>query len=200
MVTGATRARARTRRRGLTLLELLIALALASLVMLLAGGSLRTTVRLVGDAHVDGQRGSRDARVLTLLTAQIGWIRVSNEGQAARFVGRPDALEMETLVSARRPDRREPVAARYRIEWEKDEARLVYEENAGPKGPGSDQGRTLLTGLSEARFEYLFYEAGVGASWREEWAAVTLPRAVRLTMTKGKGEPITWLIPVVATF
>lgn len=200
MVNGCGRGRSRARRRGLTLLELLIALAIASLVMLLAGGALRTTSRLVGDARVDEQRGSRESRVLTLLTAQIGWIRISDEGEAARFVGGASELEMETLVSIRRPERREPVAVRYRVEREKDIASIVYEEEPGSQGGVPEEGRVLLTGLTDVTFEYLFYEPGTGASWRAEWNIGSLPRAVRWTLTHEKGEPVRWVIPVVATF
>lgn len=199
-MNSCARVRGGMRRRGLTLLELLIALSIASLVMLMAGGALRTTARLVGDSRVDEQRGARDSRVRTLLSAQIGWIRVSNEGQPSRFAGAPDALELETLVSSRRPERREPVAARYRVVWEEDEASLVYDERSEDLTQREEKGRVLLTGLTEARFDYLYYEPGAGASWRAEWSMGTLPRAVRLTLTQGKGEPITWVIPVVATF
>lgn len=186
-------------RRGLTLLELLIALTIASLVMLMAGGALRTTSRLVGDARVDEQRGSRDARVQTLLTAQVGWIRTDEEGKAARFFGTSEVMEMETLVSLRTPQRREPVAVRYRVERKDDVASIVYEENPGRQS-APEEGRVLLTGLKDVRFEYLMYEPGSGATWRAEWVIGALPRAVRWTISPEQGEPTQWVIPVVATF
>ncbi len=200
MVTRTKRCSRRSCRRALTLLELLIALAIASLVMLLAGGALRTTSRLVGDARFDEQRGTRESRVLTLLSAQIGWIRISDEGEAGRFIGTSSELELETLVSIRRPERREPVAARYRVERKDEVASIVYEEQPGRHGGAPEKGRVLLTGLKDVSFEYLYYEPGSGAAWREGWTTSALPRAIRWTITKEKGEPVRWVIPVVATF
>lgn len=98
----------------MTLLELLVAMALSSLIMLMVGSTIATSVRASGSNAVDRQQGRREDRGRALLSAQMSWIELSPDSREPRmFAGQSAALEFGTLISARRPHERSAVRARY---------------------------------------------------------------------------------------
>lgn len=214
--------------RGFTLLELLVALMLASLVMLMAAGAVRATLRGVGDTTVDRQRGAREDRTITLLTTQLAWMAVGPEGAPALFRGRANSLDVQTLCTLGAPHRRHPSTARWRIIQRADaqgvfdlfyeEASIRKSEDRPPEEIAQNPGRApaetlagdldpkrarlILRGLREASFAYLLTTGAGGsdAQWGPEWSGPSLPRAMRVTITTSEGERKSWVLPVAVTF
>ncbi len=105
-----------TARPAFTLLELMVAMALSSLVMLMVATTIATAVRASGAAAVDVQQDRREDRGRALLDAQMSWIELLPDSREPRvFTGTPTFVEFGTVVSARRPHERVPVRARYAV-------------------------------------------------------------------------------------
>lgn len=121
-------------RRAVTLLELLVALALSSMIMLMVATTIATSVRAAGSTVIDEQQGRREDRGRTLLGAQLSWIELHAESREPRaFLGQTAFLEFASLVSARTPHRRDPVRVRYAAApaLSGEGLRLVYMEWPG---------------------------------------------------------------------
>lgn len=102
-------------RPAFTLLELMVAMALSSLVMLMVATTIATSVRASGAAAVDVQQEKREDRGRALLSAQLSWIELLEGREPRLFIGRSTLLEFGTDVSARRPHERSAVRARYAV-------------------------------------------------------------------------------------
>lgn len=216
-------------RRAFTLLELLVALALGSMVMLLAASSLRAAVRGVGETRADMDRTTRLDRVRAFFAAQLSWVELTPEGEPALFVGFKDGVEVRALMPLDRPHLREAVAARWRVAPQpcapEGVVALFYGEgDVRAGGPGrsawdalegagrsaigapargdidAERARRLLEGMTSIVFSYLTNEAGVGLRWADEWKGPGLPRAMRVTITEANGGTTQWTLPVAVTF
>lgn len=105
-----------TARPAFTLLELMVAMALSSLVMLMVATTIATAVRASGAAAVDVQQDKREDRGRALLNAQLSWIELLPGSREPRaFTGTASFVEFGTVVSARRPHERASVRARYAV-------------------------------------------------------------------------------------
>lgn len=126
-----TPSRRRAARRGLTLLELLVAMGLSSMIMLMVATTVATSVRAAAGAASDQQVGRREDRGRALLSAQLSWIELLPDTREPRaFQGQSTFTEFATLVPVQTPHRRSPVRARYAaMPAESGEGvRLVYME------------------------------------------------------------------------
>lgn len=115
MVT-APRAASRRRAapRGLTLLELLVAMGLSSMIMLMVATTVATSVRAAGAAASDQQVGRREDRGRALLSAQLAWIDLLPDTREPRsFQGQSTFTEFATLVPVGAPHERSTVRVRY---------------------------------------------------------------------------------------
>lgn len=143
--------RRRTARPGLTLLELLVAMGLSSMIMLMVATTVATSVRAAGGAASDQQVGRREDRGRALLSAQLAWIDLLPDTREPRgFQGQATFIEFATLVPVGTPHLRSTVRARYAaLPAESGEGvRLVYMEwpalsarqraNDGPTGGAPD--------------------------------------------------------------
>ncbi len=232
MVTNRTPTLRRTgpsTRPGFTLLELLVALMLGSMVMAMAAGAVRATVRGVGDVTVDRQRGAREERVRTLIASQMAWLSLNLAREPVRFVAKKDMLDAETMCTLAAPHRREHATARWRFversdaagvfdlyyteassrvaaerppdETPEEAARAAAESLAGDLDPR--HARAVLRAVRDPSFAYLRTAgaaAGAESVWVDEWTDPGLPRAMRIAFTTEKGERTSWVIPVAVTF
>lgn len=132
MVTGAIHPVGRRRvARGLTLLELMVAMALATMVALLIASAVRLVVVRFADDTGIRQEAGRDERVRTLLGAQLAWLELEPDRSARRFLGAGDGLEFRTMMSAAAPHERASTVARYQVEsvsGSPPTQRLLYRE------------------------------------------------------------------------
>lgn len=208
--------------RGFTLVELMAALLLGSVVMLMVVGTVRTTVVLAGGSRVDEQRGRRSERARALLERQLAWISLDQSREARHFRAGPGWLELETQVSVDRPEHGDRVRARYDVVEDElgGSVRLVLREMGIVERSFDDLGRedrkaaeaSLERMLSEAAarpvmedlahltIEVLTYVENGERSWSQEWTLRTLPRAVRVTWTTKEGEAGRWVVPVEAMY
>lgn len=219
----------RRARAGLTILEMMVAIALATMVVLIVGGAFQLVVMRYTDDTGSRGEGERSERVRSVLLSQVAWLDLEPDHTARMFRGAPNSLEFRTLVGADDPHLRRSTAVRYLIEPVADappSQRLVYrergmrpedldrEDHTGePAGVSearasvivdalreSSRGAVLIAGAKSIRFEYLRLNAGE-ATWLPAWTEPnSVPRAVRVTFEEHSGEVRRWVLPVMATF
>jgi prepilin-type N-terminal cleavage/methylation domain-containing protein len=198
-------------QRGVTLIELLVAITLLGLVSL----SLLFALRIGSSAW---QRGSArlavDRRVVAvhdLLTTQLGEVRPARVGWGPRekrvafayFDGAPDRLRFITSYSLERQGRGGLWLAEYALrdgELRYRELPFVDDEDAVPTilechfedarlvvsfAPPARESRVLLSGLGDGAFEYLIEPPQREAYWGRAWPVdgQWLPRSVALRFT-----------------
>ena len=134
-------------RRGLTLLEITVAIALATMVVLILAVAFQLVV--VRYAEDTGSRfeGDRAERVRSVMLTQLAWLELDPGQRPRRFTGSPTAIEIRTMVGLDEPHLRRPTAARFVIESVSDSPptqRLVYRERGM-------RGRTSTTKIARAR-------------------------------------------------
>lgn len=224
MVTPRRRPRAAS--PGFTLIELIVALMLGSLVLLMAASTLRAAVTSAGSTAADAQRGLRSERVRALLSSQIVWMHINDDRTPRHFLGSADTFEIVTFTSIAAPSRKALTLARWRIvpdpsdrgfsALEYREASSRQDEGAGAEEQRIDRlllsqsaraddrnltrPRLLLTGLRSLKFAYLAYQPGGDPSYADEWKGEATPRALRVTIIDREGREDRWVIPVVVTF
>lgn len=219
----------RAARRGLTVLEITVAIALATMVVLILAVAFQLVVGRYADETGQRFEGDRAERVRAIMTTQLSWLELGVDSRPRRFSGASGALEFRTMVGLDHPHLRRPTAARFVVEPVSDSPptqRLVYRERgmrpedlayedrtgevAGVSGARagvvsdalreSSQGQVLLSGAKSIRFEYLRL-SGSEATWLSSWSDdYSPPRAVRVTFEDHSGEIRRWVLPVLATF
>lgn len=158
---------------GSTLVELLVALAVAGLALVLAGRLFGVAAE--GSDRVETGRVALDheSNARRWLAVAFGNLDVGTDGAGA-FEGGPSSVSFSTwLETADGWLERRPVTCRLR------DGRLIAD--AG--------GRTvvLADGVSEAAFDYLL-EPGADTRWVRGWSsAVSAPLAVRVRLTRRSG-------------
>jgi len=185
------------RQSGFTLMELLLALSILSIIIVVILGGLRITVRAweKGEDMLSVQQRSRT--ILDRLDRQLSSAAVFMSGKEdlplVAFAGTSSSVEFTSnlpLVSKMHY----PVHVKYVIETETGGKKrlLIYEQNIAAEDYLTERQLQLETeavvfveGLEDLRFEYL---AGGGngpdLSWTPTWQPeklTDLPRAVRVT-------------------
>lgn len=121
----------RRRARGLTLLELMVSMAIATLVALLIASAVRLVVGRFADETGISNDAGREERLRSLLTSQLAWLELGHDQTARRFFGAPDGLEFRTMMSAQAPHERTPTVVRFMVEsvaGSPPSHRLLYSE------------------------------------------------------------------------
>jgi general secretion pathway protein J len=197
---------ARKRQSGFTLIEVLLALSILSIIMVLVLGAMRIGVRAweKGEDMLATQQRSRT--VLDLLTRQVTsasvLMSIQNRQPLVEFAGGTRVLEFTSSLPLINRMQYGPVHVRYVIETDPDGNRrlLLFEENIMPEDYLSErqlrhdrEPRVLIGQFEDLRFEYLDTERngsesppGWTASWHPE-KPTDLPRAVRITFRDEKG-------------
>ena len=117
--------------RALTLMELMIAMAIATMVALLIASAIRLVVVRFADDTGIRQEAGREERVRTLMHSQLAWLELEPDRTPRRFFGAADGIEFRTMMSADSPHERASTVARYAVEsvaGSPASQRLVYLE------------------------------------------------------------------------
>jgi general secretion pathway protein J len=198
--------RERKRQSGFTLIEVLLALSILSIIMVLVLGAMRIGVRAweKGEDLLVAQQRSRT--VLDLLARQVTsasvLMNIQNKQPLVLFEGGTRALEFTSSLPLINRMQYGPVHVRYVIEPDPGGKRrlLLFEENIMPEDYLSErqlrhdrEPRVLIGHFEDLRFEYLGTkrdgsgsQPGWAASWQPE-KPTDLPRAVRITFRDEKG-------------
>jgi type II secretory pathway component PulJ len=179
-----------SRKTGTTLIELLLAIAIALLVIGVVYSMYHTTTRIIGsqDARQDGPAAA--ARALDLLIRDLSCAAIPDENSDCGFsLGAPETGDPEEVLvrfcTAGMPvedDFRwfefENVLYRFQPGFEKDG--VLSRESAKLSGPGS--GDSVITNILATRIERFELEAFDGGEWHRVWDKGGLPRGARLTL------------------
>ena len=168
-------------RRGVTLLETLLALALTALILGTLSRSLAGAARSRSAAGAESDRISAARTVLLRLAAEVE-AAVPGTGIAVDPGLGPDSAPSLRVTAVVRSDPgAAPASDRRSISYEVDRAAevLVRRERSAP-APDDDQQPepfVVLTGVRR-----LAVRCFDGTEWRTRWDADVLPRAVELTV------------------
>ncbi len=203
---------------GFTLLELLLALTLVSVILLIVFGALRIGVRAWEKGERDLETRQRERVVLTLMKHQLASMsvrKIKAGGKESFFLkGDDKSMEFISELAAIPGNELGVVYVRYVVDSEgagEGEGLLLYEENVvmlredeGIEEPEERDFRRLLSGARAIAFSY--YKEGEGeepAEWRDMWDPETEranPRAVKVTIDRGEDEsPISTVARIVQT-
>jgi len=170
-------------RRGVTLLETLVALALTALVLGTLSRSLAGAARSRATAGAESDRISAARTVLLRLAAEIEaavpetGIEVEPDAEGVPAPG--SHLRVTALV--RSDARAAPASDRRAISYEVDPAAgvLLRRERAAPAPDHAPQPQPLVVLGGVRRLAVRCFD---GTEWRTRWDADTLPRAVELAL------------------
>ena len=194
------------RPSGFTLIEILLALSILSIVMLIILGALRIGVRAweKGEDVLVAQQRARtllDQLARQLASASV-LMRAQKEQPLVVFAGSRRALEFTSSLPLINSIQFGPVHVRYVIETDPGGKKrlLLFEESIRPADYLSEgqlrhdtEARLLIGQLEDLRFEYLGAGSngpGPQAGWTSSWRPrdpLELPRAVRITFRDAKG-------------
>lgn len=178
-------------RRGFTLIEVLLAVAILAIIMVMVYGSFDQTSRL--SAHVDA--ASEQYRTARLALAKISDELMStyyfDDDDATRFRGEdgvsPEGLDADRLAFTSRSRAVPPeVPASYQnaLAYELRDGALMHEETFNPLGTGPGNTRTLPLAEDLAGFKLRYRTAD--NTWRDGWSGAEglkgLPSAVEVTL------------------
>ena len=188
-------------RRGVTLLETLVALALTALVLGVLSRSLAGAARSRTAATTESERLSAARTILLRLAAEVeaavGETGIAVEPEAGVGAASGSRLRLTTVV---RTDASSPAASdRRAVSYEVDPAAavLVRRERTAPLPADAPEPEPLavLTGVRR-----LAVRCSDGAAWRGRWDAAALPRAVELVLHVDDGaggvEELATTVPV----
>jgi len=171
------------REKGFTLLEILIAITILSLIAVIIGGSVRLGIRAweKGEAGIDGSQRLRvlSERLSQQIKSAYPYEIETEDGKVVAFGGGPDSLWFVTSLTTH--------AAESPLKWVsysvKDGALVVKEGRLPDKKlleMVSEKGVVLAPEVSELSLEYLSREG----RWEESWdLKESLPQAVRISMS-----------------
>ena len=182
-------------QKGFTLLELLLSVAIFSLIVGIIGGAFRLSVRSweKGEEEVEEFRKTRI--VLDMVAQQIKsffpyWIKMEKEWTIV-FQGESKSLKLISPLSLRYP----LITGLVLVEYSLGEDSLE-ESLKAPKAEGSET--VLLSGLEDLTFEYYVYPPdSEEGEWQKSWTweenkdsdEVTFPQAIRITVKQKPRNP-----------
>lgn len=170
-----------TQRRGFTLIEVLVAVAITGLVALLAhqlfGAVVDASRRIVAEREaLDGERNARRYLRDAFLSLDVG--------DSTGFEGHPDHVAFAAWQRTA-----DGWQERRRIELSQDGAVWLVVTSAGERV-------VLADSVTAVRLDYLL-EPGAASPWVGEWISpVSAPLAVRMRITRWSGRADTTLYPI----
>ena len=195
---------------GFTLLEMLIALSLVSVVAVIVAGALQLGVRAWERSETVVESLQRTRVVLNRLQHQLRAATYpageNNDASKTAFAGEPHAVEYIAALAMDPSHQYGWVHVRYTVEVGPDGRNrlLLFEQNlqwsdGGPDAsPAAQSGHSgyveLLGGFDDLHFEFLTATTGGDTlDWRPTWrpeGKIRLPKAIRITYQEANGQPI----------
>jgi general secretion pathway protein J len=202
---------------GFTLLELLLSLAITSIIVVLIFGTFRMGIRAWERGERDIEKQQRMRIVLELMRTQLGSLTASATFKKSRnlvaFEGTENRISFISTLALDPAHRGMTVFTQYMIKqtsegFDLSVAELLPSGRATPVDvnlPENTPRTDLLTGVQEISFEYLNrFDSQGAARWQSKWEAVAdsksqvlLPLAVRLRIVDQlHPHPVTVLFPI----
>lgn len=185
---------------GFTLLELLVGLAVLSLILVMLFGGVRFATASLGRADQASERLS-DLRIAhSFIRRHVAAARplaVPGDGRGRlAFEGGPSSLGFATVLAPHLGRGAGPHWARLSLDEVASGSGLVFARRP-LRGTGSEGGAAaaerslLLGGVEELRFSYFGVSPPErGPRWHDRWSGETaLPRLVRLRLRRSGGAP-----------
>jgi len=158
-----------TTRRGFTLIEVLIALTIGSLVVLLAHQLFAAVTE--STRHLQSARTRQDAERLATRWLEAALLSLEAGGPAGPFDGHQERMRFTTWLL-------QPGG------WMERRTIEISVRNSGLVAVGTDQSKALQRDVHTVEFDYLL-EPGAQSQWVQEWVSpVSAPLAVRLRLTR----------------
>jgi general secretion pathway protein J len=198
--------------RGFTLLELVIALTIVTVIVVIIFGALRIGIRAWEKGEQDVDIRQRQRIVLDLIKRQLASTCVSEvrarDQQIAPIKGDSKSIEFVSEMSLTSGSKSGMVFVKYNIKREKEghkEHLIFYERNVavldkkmGAGSPEEGDYSELMSGMKSMVFEYLKVRPDEAAStWQKNWDPEVdkgVPRAVRVTLEEDDAKPPIYVI------
>ncbi len=190
------------RSAGFTVLELLIAITLLTILVAIVGSAIRLGYRSVDAGMNRIDIGERFRNSLSLIDSQVQSLTPATEGEGMdkrfTFIGENRSLRFSTTVSIW-GDQKGPVTVSYRLEPNDQGTQSLY---ASEHTAGEEKARDvmLLTSLDDLLFEYYYRppldEEGI---WSPDWKeSRIIPEKIRIHLIKETKDCI-FAIPIRVT-
>jgi general secretion pathway protein J len=198
--------------KGFTLLELIIALTITTVIVVIIFGALRVGIRAWEKGEKDVDIRQRQRIVLDLIKRQLASTSVSEvwsrDQQLVPLKGDNKSIEFVSHISIVPDNRFGMVYVRYAVRQEKEDNKehlTFYEMNIASSDNKMDAGNPdegnfseLLSGMNSIVFEYLKDRPGEEASiWQKSWDPAVdegVPRAVRITIEENNEKTPIYMI------
>ena len=182
----------RRRRRGFTLLEILIALFLTSLFSLLLYSSFFTTLSTERKIHKELKAFQQGWTILNNLSIEIESAYSSGE---ISFSGQKDSLSFCSLASLYEiPDKKRDsnkvnkVKVDYHLSFSEGKTFLFREESS------LSSSKSRLINLGEVKsLSFLYFD---GDDWKDEWKGSDLPKAVEIRLLLPEEKEFSIIAPI----
>jgi len=198
--------------RGFTLLELVIALTIVSVIVVIIFGALRIGIRAWEKGERDVDIRQRQRIVLDLIKRQLASTCASEvrmrDQQLVPLKGDSKSIEFVSQIPLTPGNQLGIVFVKYAVKREKegDRERLTFYERSvafpdkstGAGGPEEGDYSELMSGMKSMEFEYLKERPEESESkWQKSWDPEVdkgVPRAVRITVEEDNEKPPIYVI------
>ena len=189
------------RRSGMTLIELILAIAIASLVITIVF-SLHYTVLVTMQRQEERRRGADTAAdAVQQIARDLACTFAPNSDEACKFILEKDGngtfASQLSFCSAVMPEGETDLRwfelhrVAYRVGVDTKNASVLFRENRPLTGPGAFASPS--TNVLEGNVESFHISVHDGLEWKDEWASTgdaPCPRAARIEMTARYGSGI----------
>ena len=198
--------------RGFTLLELVIALTIVTVIVVIIFGALRIGIRAWEKGERDVDIRQRQRIVLDLIKRQLASTCVSDvrmkDQQLVPLKGDSKSIEFVSQIPLTPGNQLGIVFVKYAVKREKegDKERLTFfersvafpDKSTGAGSPGEGDYSELMSGMKSMEFEYLKEQPDEAESkWQKSWDPEVdkgVPRAVRVTLEEDNEKPPIYVI------
>lgn len=199
-------------KRGFSLLELMLSLAIMGLVLLIIFGALRVGTRAWEKGEKDVAVHQRQRAVLGLLSQQIASAciyEIKMGDESFYFKGSEETMEFVSRSPIVPGTRTGVVFVKYAIQDAEGEGKKqlkLYEKDAGfleeedLKGQRDEDLLTLISGIEDLQFEYLKRDDEGDPQWHASWdpsEKTGLPLAIKIILKQdAEALPINLVVPI----
>jgi len=182
--------------KAFTLIEVLIAITLITLIVAIVAGAMRLSYRMVQQGEKRLEETARLRATMRIVAAQlqseIPQIVDAAGIRKASFRGDNKRLQAATNYSLWN-SARGYINIEYRVEKDDRGKQNLYVKEQ-PLGAAKGEDVMLIDGCDDISFEYYDQKAGEDGKWSEEWTdEVHIPEKVRFHLARGTGN---WAIVI----